>query len=128
MDSNKIKGSVKKNSISWDSTSYFSMESPFVVLYMPTILMSKELKVEDKLISDGVTLSLTLKPLWNTCSVLFNIKRFLVTITQLITIFESTLYYAHLGWLNDICKYRFMFHISTKKKNTYPKKSKNNII
>ena len=109
MDSNKIKDSVKKNSILWNPTSYFAMGLPFVVLYMITILKFKGLEVEDKITTFmAILLSLlTLNPLRDPCLIIFKTKRFLVTITQLITnlTFDLTVYFALFRWSNNSSKY-----------------------
>lgn len=77
-----------RNPISWVPSAYFAMGLPFVIVNMVTVLMYKDLGIDEKTITFWTGLILlpwTLKFVWSPLMELYRTKKFYVVLTQILT-------------------------------------------
>ena len=76
------------NPIAWVPSAYFAMGLPFVIVNMVTVLMYKDLGIDEKTITFWTGLILlpwSLKFIWSPLMELYRTKKFYVVLTQILT-------------------------------------------
>lgn len=83
-----MKGTEKKNPVTWIPTTWFAMGLPFVALAAASSIMYKNLGISDTKIAFWTSLIMlpwTLKPLWGPFLEMYKTRKFFVYTTQIFT-------------------------------------------